>query len=121
MSGYNPGKVPACSSEHSPHQGGFEASSIESEGEPGKTLLDAAGYIGSMASEDGQGNMAAMASNASDHGRPTVSDYPEGITPSIDTSNPNGGGEASAKIAEFPHKGAPERTTSVGTTGGLNF
>lgn len=113
MGGYNPSNN-KCAMETNPHQGGYDGSSIESEGEPNKVVDSGGGYMEGGASDDGQDNTAPLASFAASHGMPAVQAYPEGVTPMVDTSNVNGAGEASSAIAEYPHRGAPARTTQVG-------
>lgn len=94
--------------------GGYTASDCEKEGSPGdKESMP--GGMASFASKDGYHDTSAQDSFAAAHGRPQVSGFPEGATPTgeVTTTNPTAAEGAGVNPTPYPHAGPPARTTSV--------
>ena len=70
-------------------------------------------YPGSQMSDEGVYNTAAHAANNAAHGWPAPTLDPENVTGSITPGNPTAAEGAEGPV-EYPYKGAPARTTTVG-------
>lgn len=104
-----------CTKTYYPSQGGEATAAsmgYESAGAVGdKEAMP--GALGSMASEDGNHDTAALSALAAAHGMPAVSAYPDNVEGSIMAGNPTAA-EGATGPADFPHAGPPPRTTQVG-------
>ena len=92
------------------------AHAYEADGLPGQKEATPA-YPASQMSEEGQYNTAAHAANNAAHGWPAPTLDPENVTGSITPGNPTAA-EGADNPVEYPYKGAPARTTTVGGAGG---
>ena len=94
--------MPMNAASYYPAQGGGTAKECEAAGQPGaKEAMPP--YEGSMASDDGY------------HDTPTGGEKnPSNITGDVESAGPTKA-EGDLGVQEFPHKGPPERTTSVGS------
>lgn len=81
-------KAPACSQEYSPHSGGSEASSFESEGGPGEKMETPGAMTGGATDDPGGDQVAKHAAFNASRGRPAPSATPDNAEGSLETSNP---------------------------------
>jgi hypothetical protein len=92
-----------------------DGAAVESEGAAGAGEPTPARAGGGM-SDEGEYNSAAQNANASQHGRPAISEKPDNLTGSIESSGPSRS-EGDIGIQQYPYVGPPSRTTAPGGSG----